>query len=51
VPAAVGLAGFGPAVFFPLSAGLVAATVGSALCFRDWREFGATAWRSPPRRS
>lgn len=34
--------GVGPAVFFPLSGALVAATVAVALCFRDWREFGAT---------
>jgi hypothetical protein len=35
--------GLGPAVFFPLSAVLVAVTAAAALCFRDWREFGATA--------
>ncbi|MGH2908609.1 MAG: hypothetical protein ACRDK8_04855, partial [Solirubrobacteraceae bacterium] len=33
----------GPAVFFPLSAATVAVTVAAALCFRDWRWFGATA--------
>jgi len=35
--------GLGAAVFFPLSAASVAATVLAALSFRDWREFGATA--------
>lgn len=38
--------GLGPAVFFPLSAALVAATVVVALCFRDWRDFGAA--EGPP---
>jgi hypothetical protein len=35
--------GLGPSVFFPLSAVSVAATVFVSLCFRDWRDFGATA--------
>lgn len=39
--------GLGPAVFFPLSAASVAATVLVALSFRDWREFGASA-AAPP---
>jgi hypothetical protein len=38
---------FGPAIFFPLSGALVAATVTVALSFRDWREFGAVA-AGPP---
>jgi predicted MFS family arabinose efflux permease len=38
---------FGPAVFFPLSGVLVAATVALSLVFRDWREFGATVTEAP----
>jgi hypothetical protein len=34
---------FGPALFFPLAAGVMALAIGTGLAQHAWREFGATA--------